>query len=41
MGIMLRGCIAGRRAVGNLFMVSDHFSDDEIQQLLGEGRIQL
>jgi hypothetical protein len=38
---MVLGCIAGQRAVSNLFMVSDHFSDDEIQQLFREGRIQL
>jgi len=37
---MVRGCIAGQRAIGNPFMVSDHFSDDEIQQLFREGRIQ-
>lgn len=37
---MLIGSAAGHRVVGNLFMVSDHFSDDEVEEFLREGRVE-
>jgi hypothetical protein len=38
---MIGGSAAGHRLVGNPFMVSDHFSNDEVEQFFREGRVGL
>lgn len=38
--VTLGDCVAGRRVAGDPLMVSDHFGDDEVEELLREGRVQ-